>query len=108
MKLKYEFKDKSLLEMALTQSGADILHNNERLEFVGDRVLGLSVAALLYEMFPSEDEGQLARRHAFLVSTETLADVALALGFITSVLFNQIWSNQFCQILNEVNYLGKI
>jgi len=76
MKLNYEFKNKELLKLALTQSGIDSKHNNERLEFVGDRVLGLSVAKLLYEMYPNEAEGELARRHAFLVSTETLATIA--------------------------------
>ena len=76
IKLNYTFKDSALLEMALTQSGADAIHNNERLEFVGDRVLGLAVARMLYEMFPNEPEGDLARRHAMLVSTETLAHVA--------------------------------
>lgn len=75
-KLNYTFKDKSLLELALTQSGACQEKNNERLEFIGDRVLGLAVAGLLYELFPSEPEGDLARRHASLVSTETLADMA--------------------------------
>ena len=65
-KLNYNFKNPQLLELALTQSGANAEHNNERLEFVGDRVLGLSVAALLYEMFPNEHEGELARRHAVL------------------------------------------
>lgn len=68
------------MELALTQSGADSTHNNERLEFIGDRVLGLSVAVLLYDMFPEENEGELARRHAMLVSTETLAEVACKLG----------------------------
>ena len=76
MKLNYEFKNPELLKLALTQSGIDSKHNNERLEFIGDRVLGLSVAALLYKMYPNDAEGELARRHAFLVSTETLANVA--------------------------------
>ena len=76
MKLNYKFRDESLLEMALTQSGANAAHNNERLEFVGDRVLGLTVAEMLYNMYPNESEGELARRHAMLVSTETLAMVA--------------------------------
>jgi len=80
MKLDYKFKDKSLLDLALTHRGVNAGHNNERLEFVGDRVLGLTVAGLLYDMFPNENEGQLARRFAFLVSTETLADVAIDLG----------------------------
>ncbi len=76
----FKFKNEKLLELALTQSGADAINNNERLEFIGDRVLGLSVAALLYEMFADESEGELARRHAALVSTETLSDVAQKLG----------------------------
>jgi len=76
MKLNYEFKDKNLLELALTQSGINSEHNNERLEFIGDRVLGLSVAEFLYKNYPNEAEGNLARRHASLVSTETLAYVA--------------------------------
>ncbi|MBE6461470.1 MAG: ribonuclease III [Alphaproteobacteria bacterium] len=78
--LKYNFKNKALLELALTQSGADATNNNERLEFVGDRVLGLSVARLLYEMYPNESEGELARRHAMLVSTETLGKIAKKIG----------------------------
>lgn len=77
MKLKYKFKDAALLELAMTQSGINTAHNNEKLEFVGDRVLGLSVATLLYKMFPTETEGELARRFAVLVSTDTLAAVAM-------------------------------
>jgi ribonuclease-3 len=80
-KLKYKFNDEKLFELAMTQSGANAVNNNERLEFIGDRVLGLSVAALLYEMFPTETEGDLAQRHAMLVSTETLAQVAAQYGF---------------------------
>lgn len=80
MTLNYEFKNESLLELALTQSGVNSEQNNERLEFIGDRVLGLSVAELLYKMYPDEAEGGLARRHAVLVSTETLAQVAIQIG----------------------------
>lgn len=79
-KLNYTFKNKELLDLALTQSGVDSVSNNERLEFIGDRVLGLSVAVLLYEMYPHESEGELARRHAMLVSTEMLANVAREIG----------------------------
>ena len=78
--LNYTFNDKKLLELALTQSGVDSVRNNERLEFIGDRVLGLSVAELIYEMYPNETEGELARRHAMLVSTDTLGDVARKIG----------------------------
>ena len=80
IKLKYEFQNPELLNLALTQSGVNAKHNNERLEFIGDRVLGLAVAAMLYEMFPNENEGDLARRHSVLVSTETLAHVAAMVG----------------------------
>ena len=52
----------------------------ERLEFVGDRVLGLVVAEMLFHTFPNEAEGALARRHAALVCRESLARVATALG----------------------------
>ena len=62
--LNYKFNNGDLLNLALTQSGANATNNNERLEFIGDRVLGLSVAQLLYEMYPNETEGELARRHA--------------------------------------------
>ena len=60
IKLNYTFKDESLLETALTQSGANAAHNNERLEFVGDRVLGLTVAEMLYNMYPTEAEGEFS------------------------------------------------
>jgi ribonuclease-3 len=50
--------------------------DNERLEFLGDRVLGLAVADLLYRRFPHEPEGGLSKRHAALVRRETLAEVA--------------------------------
>jgi ribonuclease-3 len=78
--LNYKFKDTRLLDLALVQRGVNATQNNEKLEFVGDRVLGLSVAGLLYEMYPNETEGELARRHATLVSTETLARIATEFG----------------------------
>ncbi|MCL1892128.1 MAG: ribonuclease III [Alphaproteobacteria bacterium] len=109
-KLRYKFVDEKLFALALTQSGADAVNNNERLEFIGDRVLGLSVAALLYEMFPSETEGDLARRHAVLVSTETLAEVAKELGFdkkirhghMTAGKMNHIAANAMESVLGAI------
>ncbi|MDR0319633.1 MAG: ribonuclease III [Rickettsiales bacterium] len=83
--LGYEFKDEKLLERALTQSGADGADNNERLEFLGDRVLGLAAAELLGEMFPAEPEGALAQRHASLVSTATLGKIAEDLGLFPKI-----------------------
>ena len=110
MKLNYKFKNQELLNLALTQSGIDAKHNNERLEFIGDRVLGLSVAELLYKMYPDEAEGNLARRHAFLVSTYTLACVAkkidlekeLRHGHMTGGKINHILANAMEAILGAI------
>jgi len=99
MNLNYTFKDNKLLELALTQSGINAKNNNERLEFIGDRVLGLSVAALLYDMYPNEAEGGLARRHALLVSTDTLAHVAASIGLEKHIRHGHMTSGKINHIL---------
>ncbi len=99
MKINYTFKNKKLQELALTQSGIDSQHNNERLEFIGDRVLGLSVATLLYNMYPNETEGELARRHALLVSTDTLAHVAADLNIIKHLKHGHLTGGKINHIL---------
>lgn len=73
--LYYQFVDKSLLEKALTHRsiGAD---NNERLEFLGDAILGFVIASELYRCFPNAKEGELSRYRASLVKGETLAVLA--------------------------------
>ncbi len=77
-KLGYQFSDRALISRALTHASAAAVGDraNERLEFLGDRVLGLLVAEALVERFPAETEGQLAKRHAQLVSRDALARVA--------------------------------
>jgi ribonuclease-3 len=72
-------KDVALFERALTHSslGRD---SYERLEFLGDRLLGLIIGRWLYERFAAEPEGQLSRRHNALVARETCAEVGRALG----------------------------
>jgi ribonuclease-3 len=72
-------KDLALFERAATHAsvGRD---SYDRLEFLGDRVLGLVIARLLYERFPNEPEGQLSKRLNALVSRETCAEVGRALG----------------------------
>jgi len=81
-KIGYHFKDKKLLEQALTHSSitTDVQKNYERLEFLGDRVLGVSMAHLLYFTFKKEPEGFLSPRFVSLVRKETVAEVALELG----------------------------
>ena len=69
------FADPNLLRQALTHRSYGV-SNNERLEFVGDAVLGFVVALTLYERFPDTPEGQLTRARAHLVREDTLAQVA--------------------------------
>ena len=71
--------DLALYEQALTHGSASRT-TYERLEFLGDRVLGLVVAEWLYERFPDEPEGQMSRRYNALVARETCADVGRELG----------------------------
>lgn len=78
-----QFQDRALLERALTHSslsGAERGHDLERLEFLGDRVLGLLAAEALYRRHPDMVEGDLAPRLNALVRTETCASAAVALG----------------------------
>jgi ribonuclease-3 len=69
-----------LLELALTHRSYSYEHgnipNNERLEFLGDSILGQAVTVMLYRDFPTLDEGELAKRRASLVSSAALAEVA--------------------------------
>ena len=77
--LGYTFEDKSLLKEALTHSSARIEQggrDNERLEFLGDRVLGLSIAAFLFARFPAAREVELARHFNSLVCKGTCAEIA--------------------------------
>jgi ribonuclease-3 len=70
----------SLFEAAFTHRSAPGRINNERLEFLGDAVLNLLAAELLYQRFPAASEGDLSRLRARLVSTGPLADAAQSLG----------------------------
>lgn len=79
--LGYDFRQQALLAEALTHrsaAGARGVGSNERLEFIGDRVLGLVIAEWLIERFPDEQEGKLGPRLAALVSKPALASIAEA------------------------------
>ncbi len=80
--LGYTFKDKGLLAEALTHASArngQGGRDNERLEFLGDRVLGLSIASLLFEQLPEAREAEFARHYNTLVCKETCAAIARVL-----------------------------
>ena len=74
-KLGYEFNEPALLVQALTHRSAKGAHN-ERLEFLGDSILGFVIAEALFEKFPKHDEGELTRMRSSLVKGVTLAEVA--------------------------------
>lgn len=75
-KLGCRFSDVERLRVALTHSSTGAAKNYERLEFLGDRVLGLVMAEILFETFPNEREGDLAKRHAVLVQGKSIAQIA--------------------------------
>jgi ribonuclease III len=77
--LGHRFRDAKLLTRALTHSSAG-RPDYERIEFLGDRVLGFVIAGWLYEDLGNEAEGKLSRRFAELVSRETCAEVAREIG----------------------------
>jgi len=72
-------KNAARLCEALTHPSREGETNYQRLEFLGDRVLGLAVGRLLYDAFPAEKEGELSRRQASLVRRDALAGIALKL-----------------------------
>ena len=70
-KIKFKFLDKKLLKTALTHKSHNSKNNYEKLEFVGDRVLGLVIANKLLELYPNEKEGSLDKKLANLVNKKT-------------------------------------
>ncbi len=75
-KLKISFKNKKLLVRALTHKSFDKENNNEKIEFLGDRVLGLVMAKKLLEIYPKEKEGILDKKFASLVNKKTCLEIA--------------------------------
>ena len=78
--LRIKFKDKSLLLRAMTHKSANQKFNNEKLEFLGDRVIGLVLSKKLFDLYPGENEGVLDKRFARLVNRKTCCDVAWSIG----------------------------
>ena len=72
----YNFKNINLLKRALTHKSFDNIYNNEKLEFLGDRVLGLVISKKLIEKFPDEKEGIIDKKFANLVNKKTCCEVA--------------------------------
>ncbi len=92
--INHHFSRPELLELALTHSSfnrrtKDRTQTNQRLEFLGDRVLGLFIAELLYETFPNEEEGPLSRRHTALVRSEALSRIANEIGLAEHIIMSK-------------------
>ena len=79
-KLNIKFKNKSLLAQSLTHKSSNKLSNNEKLEFLGDRVIGLILSKKILDMYPDDDEGILDKKFAKLVNRKTCASIAWNLG----------------------------
>ena len=75
-KLKLKFKDQNILIKSLTHKSYDSVNNNEKIEFLGDRVLGLIIAKKLLEIYPEEKEGTLDKKFASLVNKKKCLEIA--------------------------------
>ena len=83
-KTGYSFRDPSLLDLALTHPSFNLNGKkqpcNQRLEFLGDSILGAVLSDKLYQIYPGEDEGSLSRKKAFFAQGSYLAELGLSLG----------------------------
>ena len=75
-KINIKFKDKKILVKSLTHKSFNKIDNNEKIEFLGDRVLGLVIAKKLLEIYPNEKEGILDKKFASLVNKKTCLQIA--------------------------------
>jgi ribonuclease-3 len=91
--LGHVFRDRDLLKRALTHSSANAHASNERLEFLGDRVLGLIAAEKLHALYPDDAEGALALKFNALVRQETCAKAAEAAGLAEHLILAASESN---------------
>ena len=79
-KINIKFKDRKLLIRSLTHKSFDKIYNNEKLEFLGDRVLGLIIAKKLLEIYPNEKEGILDKKFASLVNKKTCLQIGKSIN----------------------------
>tara|TARA_B100000900_G_scaffold383958_1_gene372356 strand:- start:113 stop:781 length:669 start_codon:yes stop_codon:yes gene_type:complete len=93
-KIKVNFKDKDLLIKSLTHKSFSKENNNEKIEFLGDRVLGLVIAKKLLEIYPSEKEGILDKKFASLVNKRTCLEIAKKIDLQKYILTIEIKSRK--------------
>ncbi|MBI3700260.1 MAG: ribonuclease III [Afipia sp.] len=110
-RIGHKFADASLLATAFThvsalKSARNRADSYQRLEFLGDHVLGLIVSDMLYRSFPKADEGELSKRLAELVRKETCADVARSLGLDEAIKLGSVGAGAGARLRKSV--LGDI
>jgi ribonuclease-3 len=110
-RIGHSFADPNLLMQAIThvsalKSGRKRGDSYQRLEFLGDHVLGLVVSDMLYHAFPNADEGELSKRLAELVRKESCADVAKSLGLVDDIKLGSVGSSADARLRKSV--LGDI
>ncbi|MCJ9703945.1 MULTISPECIES: ribonuclease III [unclassified Bradyrhizobium] len=110
-RIGYSFTDPNLLMQGIThvsalKSGRKRGDSYQRLEFLGDHVLGLVVSDMLYHAFPNADEGELSKRLAELVRKESCADVAKSLGLLDDVKLGSVGPSADARLRKSV--LGDI
>tara|TARA_Y100001935_G_scaffold34863_1_gene27899 strand:+ start:209 stop:874 length:666 start_codon:yes stop_codon:yes gene_type:complete len=84
-KIDLKFKNKNLLIKALTHKSFNPVENNEKIEFLGDRVLGLVMAKKLLEIYPEEKEGVLDKKYASLVNKNTCLEIAKKISLVNYI-----------------------
>ena len=100
-KLKIKFKDKKLLEKSLIHKSLDPINNNEKLEFLGDRVLGFIISKKLIDIYPDENEGSLDKKFASLVNKNRCLDIANKLELFNYIKTNTNKTNKY-KIENKI------
>ena len=93
-KINIKFKNKDLLVQSLTHKSYDKNNNNEKIEFLGDRVLGLIIAKKLLEIYPDEKEGILDKKYASLVNKKTCLEIAKNINLEKYILTLSLKINQ--------------
>ena len=88
--INIKFKDKELLKKSLIHKSHDNTNNNEKLEFLGDRVIGLALSKKLYDLYPDENEGILDKRFATLVNRKTCCNVAWSLNLQNHIIIGNL------------------
>lgn len=96
-KIGYKFANENLLILSLTHSSASSKENNERLEFLGDSLLGLIISEQIFSLHPNLGEGELTRLRSALVKGETLSSLLKGMDVTQFVILGDSIKNNVCQ-----------